>query len=196
MATIIKLSQNEWVKCFCSNGGEGGVSEGFFVQMVGTNLGKYECVWEEKLRWLIPRWPNSRWQNSTRLPYSSWVRMNEFESDWISLNQSQSEGRVFLSESERRKQGVWIPQCRSWIQDGRIQDGHYHQVKWEWMSMSQNELVRVRVRVEVECFWVNLRQDNKVSESKMAVSESEMAEFKMAAITKLSENEWVWVSLN
>ena len=196
MATIIKLSQNEWVKCFCSNGGEGGVSEGFFVQMVGTNLGKYECVWEEKLRWLIPRWPNSRWQNSTRLPYSSWVRMNEFESDWISLNQSQSKGRVFLSESERRKQGVWIPQCRSWIQDGRIQDGHYHQVKWEWMSMSQNELVRVRVRVEVECFWVNLRQDNKMSESNIAVSESEMAEFKMAAITKLSENEWVWVSLN
>ena len=39
MATIIKLSQNEWVKFF-------------FVQMVGTNLGKCEGVWEEKLRWL------------------------------------------------------------------------------------------------------------------------------------------------
>ena len=35
-----------------------------------------------------------------------------------------------------------------------------------------------------ECFWVNLREDNKVSESKMA-------EFKMAAITKLSQNEWI-----
>ena len=36
-----------------------------------------------------------------------------------------------------------------------------------------------------------MREDNKVSESKMAVSESNMAEFKLAAIIKLSENEWV-----
>ena len=52
------------------------------------------------------------------------------------------------------------------------------------MSLSQIELVWVRVRVEWECFWVNLREDNKVSESNMA-------EFMMAAITKLSQNEWV-----
>ena len=98
-----QVSQNEWVKVF-------------FVQMVGTNLGKCEWVWEGKLRWLNPTWQNSRW-----LPSSSWVRMNEFESDWISLSQSQSAERVFLSESERRKQGVWI-------QHGRIQDGCNHQV--------------------------------------------------------------------
>ena len=59
------------------------------------------------------------------------------------------------------------------------------------MSLSQIELVWVRVRVEWECFWVNLREDNKVSESKMAGSESTMAAFKMAAIIKLSQNEWV-----
>ena len=59
------------------------------------------------------------------------------------------------------------------------------------MSLSQIELVWVRVRVEWECFWVNLREDNKVSESKMAVSESNMVEFKMAAIIKLSHIEWV-----
>ena len=59
------------------------------------------------------------------------------------------------------------------------------------MSLSQIELLWVRVRVEWECFWVNLREDNKVSESKMAVSESNIAEFKMAAIIKLSQNEWV-----
>ena len=59
------------------------------------------------------------------------------------------------------------------------------------MSLSQIELVWVSIRVEWECFWVNLREDNKVSESKMAVSESNIAEFKMAAIIKLSENEWV-----
>ena len=46
IAAIIKLSQNEWVK--------------FFVQMLGTNLGKCEWVWEDKLRWLDPRWQNSR----------------------------------------------------------------------------------------------------------------------------------------
>ena len=40
MAAIIKFSQNEWVKFFCANGGEGSVSEVFFVQMMGTNLGK------------------------------------------------------------------------------------------------------------------------------------------------------------
>ena len=70
------------------------------------------------------------------------------------------------------------------MQIGRIQDCCHHQVKWEWMSLSQIELVWVIVRVERECFWVNLREDNKVSESIMA-------EFKMAAIIKLSQNEWV-----
>ena len=57
------------------------------------------------------------------------------------------------------------------------------------MSLSQIELVSVRVRVEGECFWVNLREDNKVSESKMAVAEYNMVEFKMAANIKLSQNE-------
>ena len=44
MAAIIKLSQNEWVKIFCANGGEGNVSKFFCVQMVGTKLGKCEWV--------------------------------------------------------------------------------------------------------------------------------------------------------
>ena len=61
------------------------------------------------------------------------------------------------------------------------------------MGLRQNELVLVRVRVKGECFWVYLREDNKVSESNMAVSESNMAEFKMAAIIKFSVNEWVKV---
>ena len=46
MAAIIKWSQNESVKFFCVNDGEGSVSEVFFVQMVGTNLGK--CEFERK----------------------------------------------------------------------------------------------------------------------------------------------------
>ena len=59
------------------------------------------------------------------------------------------------------------------------------------MKLSEKEWVWVRDRVEGECFGVNLREDNKVSESKMAVSESNMAEFRMAATIKLSQNEWV-----
>ena len=104
-----------------------------------------------------------------------------FESDWISLSQS----FVQMAESKMEE-----------FKMGWIQDGCHHQVKWEWMSLSQIELVWVRVRMEWECFWVNLREDDKVSESKMAVSESNMAEFKMADIIKLSQNEWVWVRLN
>ena len=134
-------------------------------------------------KWLNPRWQNSRWLsssswmrmnewsffcakwlNSRWLPSSSWVRMNQFESIWISLSQR------FVQNS--------------WIQDGRFQDGCHHQV-------NQIELVWVRVRVEWEYFWMNLREDSKVSEFKMAVSESKMAEFKMASIIKLSQNEWV-----
>ena len=54
-----------------------------------------------------------------------------------------------------------------------------------------SEIELVWFRVEGDCFWVNLREDKKMSESKMAVSESNMVEFKMAAIIKLSQNEWV-----
>ena len=60
--------------------------------------------------------------------------MNEFESDWISLSQSQSAVGVLLSKSERRQQGVWIQDGSVWIQHGRIQDGCYNQPESEWMS--------------------------------------------------------------
>ena len=95
---------------------------------------------------------------------SEWMSLIQIELDWV---------RVLCNMTEYK-------------QDGRIQDGCHHLV-------SQIELVWVRVRVEGECFWVNLWEDNKVSESKMAVSESNMAEFRMAAIIKLSQNEWVKV---
>ena len=42
--------------------------------------------------------------------------------------------------------------------------------------------------------WVSLRGIIKMADSNMA--KLEMVEFKMAAIIKLSENEWVWVRLN
>ena len=49
--------------------------------------------------------------------------------------------------------------------------------------------------MEWECFWVILREENKVSVSKMAVAEYNMVEFKMAAIIQLSQNEQVKVIL-
>ena len=117
---------------------------------------------------------------------------HQVESEWMS--------EVFLckwwepilasgSEFERKYYDGWIQDGQ--IQDGRIQDGCHHHVRWEWMSLSQIELVWVSIRVKWECFWVNLREDNKVSESKLAVSESNMAQFKMAATIKLIQNEWV-----
>ena len=90
---------------------------------------------------------------------------------------------IKLSQNELGKffvQNGWIQD--GWIQDGRIQDGCHHLVNWI-------ELVWFRVRVEWECFWVNLREDNKVFESKMAVSESNMAEFKMSCHHQV-ESEW------
>ena len=60
--------------------------------------------------------------------------------------------------------------------------------EWVWVRLNQFES---EVRMQWECFWVNLREDNKLSESKMAVSESNRAEFKMAAIIKLSQKESV-----
>ena len=80
IAAIINLSENAWVKFFCSNGWiqDGRVQDGchhqvqsewmmevFFVKIVGTNLGKCEWVWEEKLRWLNSRWQSSRWLSSS-----------------------------------------------------------------------------------------------------------------------------------
>ena len=117
-------------------------------------------------KWLNPRWQKSRWKNSRWLPSSSWVRMNE----WSFFVQ-------MLGTNLGRCEWVW-------------------EEKLGWLSLSQIELVWVRLRVEWECFWVNLREENKLSLYKMAVSETNMTEFKMPAIIKLSKNEWIWVRLN
>ena len=68
----------------------------------------------------------------------------------------------------------------------------------DWISLSQINMAKMAKFKDHQVKWlsefeweVNLREDNKVSESNMAVSESKMAEFKMAAIIKLSQNEQV-----
>ena len=42
--------------------------------------------------------------------------------------------------------------------------------------------------------WVSLKENTKIDESKMA--KFKMEEFKIPAIIKLNENEWVWVRVN
>ena len=137
----------------------------FFVQMVGTIVGKCDWVWEEKLRWLNPRWPNSRCGIQDGCHHQvewEWISLSQIELVWV---KSQSGGRVFLSESERRKQGVWIQDGSGWIQHGRIQDGCHHRVESEWMNKGffcangGNQSWQV---------WVSLRGKTKMAESKMA----------------------------
>ena len=118
--------------------------------------------------------------------------MNKFEVFFLFKMAESQMAEFKMSDIIKLGQNEWVMYFfvqNGWIQDGRIQDVWHHQVESEWMSLSQIELVWVRE--EWECFWVNLREDNKVSESKMAVAESTMAEFKMAANIKLGQNEWV-----
>ena len=156
--------------------------------MVGTNPGKCEWVWEEKLRWLNPRWPNSRWQNSRWLPSSSCVRMNEFESDYISLSQS------FV-------QNGWIQDGR--IQDGRIQNGCHHQVESEWMS--ENFFVQMVETNPGKCEWVweeklrwlnprwpNSRWLPSSSWVRMNKFESDWISLSQESEWRESVFEWIW----
>ena len=94
-------------------------------------------------------------------------------------------------DNKMSEQGVWIQDGSVWIQHGRDQDGCHHQVESEWMSE--------------ECFCAEKMAQSMMEEIKMAaiiklsqnewvkfflckMVESKMAEFKMAAIIKLSEN--------
>ena len=133
--------------------------------------------------------------------------MNEFESDRISLSQVRVEWEFFflckLAESKivefkmaaiiKLSQNEWVRLfCWKWLNPrGRIPDGCHYQVESEWMSEvflcanSGNQSLQV---------WVSLRGHTKIAESKRA--KFMMAEFKMAAIIKLSENEWAWFRLS
>ena len=168
----------------------------FFVQMLGTNLGKYECFWEEKLRWLNPRWWNSRWQNSRWLPSSFWLRMNEFESEELVWFRVRVEGEYFW-ESERRKQGVWIPQCRSWIQD---ESRWLSESKWITLSQNQSEesvfewiwekIIRC---LNPRWWWLNPSwQNSRWLPSSISVRMNEWCFFVQMMGTNLGKYEWVW----
>ena len=93
-------------------------------------------------------------------------------------------------EFERKNKSGWIQDGQ--IQDGRIQNGSHYQVKWEWMSLSQIELVWVRVGVEERVFLSESeRRKQGVWIQDGSVWIQHGSRFKMAAIIKLSQNEWV-----
>ena len=110
--------------------------------------------------------------------------MAEFKWEWMSLSQIElvwvrfrMEWECFLSESDRRYQGVWIQDGSVWIQYGRIQDGCHLQVESERVQNVNPRFSRLP-----SSSWVRI---NKMAESKIAA-------FKVPAIINLSENEWVW----
>ena len=77
-----------------------------------------------------------------------------------------------------------------WIQHGRIQDGSHHQVESEWMSevlyvqngWNQDGRVQDGCHHQVESEWMSEGFLYKMAELRMA-------DFKIAAIIKLSQNE-------
>ena len=82
MAAIIKLRQNEWVKCF--------------MQMVGTNLGKCEWIWKEIQRLWVQdgqiqdgHHHEDKWKwNSLSQIELVWVRVRvEWECFWVNLRE-------------------------------------------------------------------------------------------------------------
>ena len=142
--------------------------------------------------------------------------MNEFESDWISLNQS------FVLNGwmqDRRIHDGWHHQScvrlNEWsffvqngsLEESRIQDG-WESSSWvrmnesesDWISLSQSFVQSVWIqdgsvwiqhgRIQDGCH--HQVESEWMSEAFLCkMAESKMVEFKMAAIITLSENEWV-----
>ena len=68
-----------------------------------------KLIQNEWVKFFCGKWLNARWQNSRWLPSSSWVRMNEVESDWISLSQSFVQNGCMQDGRSR-----WL-QSSSWV---------------------------------------------------------------------------------
>ena len=178
MADIIKLSENEWVKFFCSKwlNPIGRIQDGCHHQINQNELVSVRvlCTMAE-----------SKMANFKKAAIIKLIRLHYFQSEsewsesvfewiwekitrclnprWQCLNPTWQNSRWRSSSSWVRMKEWIVFVHNGWIQDGKIQDSCHHQI-------NQIELVWVRVGVEWEFFWVNLREDNKVSESKMAVS--------------------------
>ena len=121
MAAIIKLSQNEWVKFFCPNGGNQSwqvwVSLSRYTKMAESKMAKFMMA-EFKMPAII-KMSQNEWVNF--LCKMAKFMMAEFK---MAAN-------LKLSDNEWVK---FIFVQNDWIQDGRIQDGCHPQVEWQWMS--------------------------------------------------------------
>ena len=150
--------------------------------------------------WLKPSWENSRWLSS-----SSWVRMNEFESDWISLNQSQSGGECFwVNLREENKVSEFHKMNPRW------QNSKWQNSRWppssSWVRMNEwSFLVQMLGReVSVKFFcanggnqswqvWVCLRGKNKIKMVAIIQFSCAVKFFFVQMVgTNLGKYEWVW----
>ena len=168
MATIIKLSQNEWVKFILCKMAESRMAESKMATII--KLHEKEWLWVILNYWL---------------PFRVRVRV-----------------RVFLNESETRLNKVSESRVlwqSGWIQYGRVQDGCHHQVYVrmnEWSFFVQMVGREMWVSFFVQMVGTILGKCEWVWEEKLKWLDPRWTEFKMAAIIKLRENEWVWVRLN
>ena len=117
-----------------------------------------------------------------------WMSLSQIELVWVRVR---VEWECFWVNLREDKEDVRIQDGSVSIQHDRIQDGCHHQIESEWMSeVFLMQMVGTNLG---KCEWI-WEENTKIAESKMA--KFKMPEFKMAAIIKLSENEWVWVRLN
>ena len=111
-----------------------------------------------------------------KLSQKKWVKF--FCAKWLNPIWQNSRWLPSLS-SVRMNEEVFVVQ-NGWIQVGRIQDGWNHQFESEWMS-----------EVFLCKCWELILASVSEFERKTKMVESKIAKFKMAAIIKLSQNEWV-----
>ena len=79
-----------------------------------------------------------------------------------------------------------------WILDDGVQDGCHHQVELELLSeVFLNKMAELKMAEFKMAAIIKLSQNEQVKFFLWKMTESKMAEFKIAAITKLSQNEWV-----
>ena len=179
ISAIIRLSQNEWMKFFCANVGN-------YSWQLWVSLRERTKMAEFKMAAII------------KLSQNEWVKFFLCKMAESKMAEFKMAAIIKLSENE----WVWVRLnwfelefCAKWL-NPRWQNSRWKNSRWLPSLSLSDGISLTQSQNGVRVFWVNLREDNKVFESKMAVSESNMSEFKMADIIKLNENEWVWVSLN
>ena len=114
-----------------------------------------------------------------------------------------SESKMAVSESNmadfkmaaiiKLSQNEWVKffLCKmgSWIQDGRIQDGCHYEVQSEWTSeVFLCKMAESKMAEFKMAAIIKLSENARVKFIFVQMAESKIAEFKMAAIIKLSEN--------